>query len=958
MQFNISFDVADSPDLGSLTAAEHQGILDTANAAANIWSWYLTPANVTLDLALVIDNSAFSGNTLAEGGPASFYSTSAIFEGKRVYEANTAIELRTGRDRNGAASDLNIEFTVNSIRNMMTFKTDDTAAVARGRVDALSVFLHEIAHGLGFLSFEDDTTAASVFDTFIQNGNFIGTNAELAAGTPSGVPLDADSLSHISESSAFGTDMMSTTTSSGINIHISAIDLGFLQDIGVPIRQATGGDDVMHAIYGVALHLGSGNDTGYAVSASSVLYGEDGNDQLFGGKAADTLYGGIGNDALQGGGGNDTLDGGSGIDISIYSGLSSNYQVTQLSANAFQVQDLRSGSPDGSDSLADIEKLQWSDGSITTLIASVSAVASATVWRGSDGNVVIWQWDANGNIASQTSIGTVDRTAWSLVSIGDYNGDARGDVLLRSAGGAWIDWVMGGTAISSANPLANLDFSWQVRGSGDFDHDGRSDILWQKQDGTVVISQIGADSKIAASPVMGVVDPAAWSLIAVGDFSGDGTADVLLRNADGRVADWLMNSATIVGSNILGALDYSWSLRGIGDFDGDNKADLLWQKNDGNLSMWLMGANGAVGSMTNMGRVDPGIWEVLAAADYNADGRSDVLIRNKTDGTTYDWLMNGSTIQTSNNLGVVAFSSLLAGNSRTASSDFGADAISDVLWRNSDGTVAIWQLNSTGGLGSSTNLGVIPASWSLSGMADYNGDGKADVLLRNSDGTVADWLMGGPGILTSNVLGSMDSSWSVKGSGDFGGDRNADILWQKNDGTVVLWQLNGAGKAASSTTLGIVNSVTWSLSAVGDFNGDGNADVLLRNANGTVYDWLMNGAAIAGSNSLGVMDSTWTAQGTGDFNGDGVADIVWQKTDGTVALWQMNSAGGVAAASTLGNLTNETLIGVGDYDGNGRADLLKRDIAGNVADWLNPGSGPSSTVGLGTMSSAWTAITR
>lgn len=379
MQFSVAFDTADSPDFGSLTASEQQAVLDTVNAAATIWSWYLTPANITLDLALVVDNSLFSGDTLAEGGPEAFYFTGATFNGARVYESNTAIELRTGRDRNGSAADLHIDLTVNSIRNMLTFKTDDSASVPRGRVDALSVFLHEIAHGLGFLSFDGDTSSASVYDTFIRSGYFTGANAELAAGAPVGVPLEGGSLSHLSESSAFGADLMSPVTGSGVNNHISPVDLAIMQDIGVPLRQASAGADVMHAVYGVALHLGAGDDTGYAVNGDSTVFGEDGDDRLFGGKANDTLFGGNGDDYLEGGGGNDTLDGGVGSDTAHYSGLASNYQVTQLSANSFQVRDLRSGSPDGTDILTDVEKLQWSDSSFTVLAGSAPIVTTAAV---------------------------------------------------------------------------------------------------------------------------------------------------------------------------------------------------------------------------------------------------------------------------------------------------------------------------------------------------------------------------------------------------------------------------------------------------------------------------------------------------------------------------------------------------------------------------------------------------
>jgi len=241
MQFDVSFDTS-SPNLAGLTGAEQQAILDVANAAATVWSWYLTAANVTLSLLIKVDDSFFSGNTLAQGGPTSFFSNGATSGGKTVYVAGTDVELATGQDPNGTAPDLNIGLTTNSIRNLLYFKTDEYGPVPSNRNDAFSVFLHEIGHGLGIIYTGDDPSfpGTTPFDTFVQNGTFIGSNAEAAyqalTGSPTGVPLQPGSLSHLSESGPLGSDLMSPILNTGTNVGISAVDLGILQDIGVPIR--------------------------------------------------------------------------------------------------------------------------------------------------------------------------------------------------------------------------------------------------------------------------------------------------------------------------------------------------------------------------------------------------------------------------------------------------------------------------------------------------------------------------------------------------------------------------------------------------------------------------------------------------------------------------------------------------------------------------------------------------
>jgi RTX calcium-binding nonapeptide repeat (4 copies) len=75
------------------------------------------------------------------------------------------------------------------------------------------------------------------------------------------------------------------------------------------------------------------------------------------------IAGGSGNDILQGFGGNDTLIGNEAIDTAIYTGPSANYTVERQSDNLWTVH-ARNGSPDGTDTLIDIERIRFSDTSL------------------------------------------------------------------------------------------------------------------------------------------------------------------------------------------------------------------------------------------------------------------------------------------------------------------------------------------------------------------------------------------------------------------------------------------------------------------------------------------------------------------------------------------------------------------------------------------------------------------
>src|SRR5262245_7138468 len=85
-------------------------------------------------------------------------------------------------------------------------------------------------------------------------------------------------------------------------------------------------------------------------------------ENAIGGSGNDTIVGNATNNRLTGGAGNDTLDGVTGSsDVAVYSGFSTSYRVTQNSDGSWTVADLRNGSPDGMDTLRNIEFLQFSD---------------------------------------------------------------------------------------------------------------------------------------------------------------------------------------------------------------------------------------------------------------------------------------------------------------------------------------------------------------------------------------------------------------------------------------------------------------------------------------------------------------------------------------------------------------------------------------------------------------------
>ncbi|MFC7378182.1 M10 family metallopeptidase C-terminal domain-containing protein, partial [Brevundimonas sp. GCM10030266] len=92
------------------------------------------------------------------------------------------------------------------------------------------------------------------------------------------------------------------------------------------------------------------------IETGSTLNGDAGNDILTGGSGKDTLNGGADNDTLNGGGGNDVLDGGAGVDTAVFSGNRSAYTISTSNGVTTVT------GPDGTDTLSNVERLQFANG--------------------------------------------------------------------------------------------------------------------------------------------------------------------------------------------------------------------------------------------------------------------------------------------------------------------------------------------------------------------------------------------------------------------------------------------------------------------------------------------------------------------------------------------------------------------------------------------------------------------
>jgi FG-GAP-like repeat len=287
--------------------------------------------------------------------------------------------------------------------------------------------------------------------------------------------------------------------------------------------------------------------------------------------------------------------------------------------------------------------------------------------------------------------------------------------------------------------------------------------------------------------------------------------------------------------------------------------------------------------------------------------------------------------------------------------NFNGDGKSDILWRQTDGTTAIWLMNGAQ-VTQSGSLGTVGTSWQIVGQRDFDSDGKSDLLWRDTSGNTAIWFMNGTTVASTGAVGNISINWTVVATGDFNGDGKGDILWRDTSGNLAVWLMNGATVSASAGIGNVPN--IWTVAGIGDFNGDGKSDILWIDNAFNIVIWFMNGATVASTAGVGNVDGFgpgfWSVAGIGDFNGDGKSDIFWRYSLGQTAIWLMNGAS-VLSPAWPGNIpTTWSIVQTGDYDGNGTSDVLWRDTSGNTSIWFMNGTAITSMGAVGNISTNWT----
>ncbi len=244
----------------------------------------------------------------------------------------------------------------------------------------------------------------------------------------------------------------------------------------------TGGDDNLNGtdsndeIFGLG-----GYDIIYAGSGDDYVEGGGGPDDLFGEDGDDVLLGGGGVDYLLGGAGDDMLDGGDlGIDVAFYSGNRADYTVHDNQDGTYVVTDTRGGSPDGTDTIQNIEDLDFADQAID-VESAVTAVSPIAFDLSGDGRINV---SGETTAKDKSGISEIGKTVYF-----DMDGDDSPETI------EWLDGSGDALLVNNVDGNAATDMDGtRLFGDqgGTYDHgyeqlaefDGNSDGVISGEEGT------------------------------------------------------------------------------------------------------------------------------------------------------------------------------------------------------------------------------------------------------------------------------------------------------------------------------------------------------------------------------------------------------------------------------------------------------------------------------------------
>jgi hypothetical protein len=323
----------------------------------------------------------------------------------------------------------------------------------------------------------------------------------------------------------------------------------------------------------------------------------------------------------------------------------------------------------------------------------------------------------------------------------------------------------------------------------------------------------------------------------------------------------------------------------------------------------------------------------IASADFNGDGKTDVLVFNPSNGITASSLVmlpgDGK-----GNLGAAVSSPVTNSPVLIAAAKLNHDTLADAVVAgssNSGPLVSVLTNQGNGAFANEKDYSIAGPAVSLA-VGDFNGDGLQDVAVGTAMGVFV--LFGqSNGSLGTPVLVDNSANPTGLAAGSLTTDGRSDlVVADQATGAlhVYLGNADGTFTAKTAPTAGATN---LNLVALGDLNHDGKLDLIVAgyipgtnpNPNvANVYTFLGNGdGTFQAANTLAIsdIDAAPGSLAIADFDKDGNLDVVvGNQSDYTEILF--GNGDGTLTESMLALGQRPGSLAATDLNGDGYAELL------------------------------------
>lgn len=456
--------------------------------------------------------------------------------------------------------------------------------------------------------------------------------------------------------------------------------------------------------------------------------------------------------------------------------------------------------------------------------------------------------------------------------------------------------------------------------------------------------------------------------IASGDVNGDGLPDLLITGPGLENSQIFLNNGDgtfTAGQTVVENSGVNVLMDGkLADINEDGCADA--EIADANNVVWLFTGD-CHGNFTFLRSVPMGDGNsVLRLADLNSDGHLDLV----TSAIPMPLIIAGeayagNTLSVAFGDGHGNFTSArdYVGTGMSYSlaiADFNGDGKPDVVSASPDTDTATVYINDgSGGFGfpqgewiGVAGSGLINAPISAASFADLNGDGNPDMVILDEGGVseyyIVAMLNDGTGKFSAPIVSdtgvALDTNWMGDYRlGDFRKTGHLDFVaigltleFSQGVQYIVFAPGNGDGTFGRPTYTSVPGAD--GIMAVGDFNGDGKLDFVAVSEDSTVTGkhaavFLGNGDGTfrnGGRASFSDKSDAITRAYTGDFNRDGKLDVLvvttsngyWANTD----VWEFLGNGDGTLQPGIELFTGFQPMTLADVNGDGWPDIVRYDL--------------------------------